>query len=821
MKLGLEAASYVLALTALAAACGCGGDGKGGGKPEGGDPDAAAADGGVDAAVAGDADAGEDAGPPGDAGDGAGDAGDGTADVADTGTVGPSPRVSPRFRVRPSVEQIHVWKAPAGLSLEVVDAEGARLAQGVTDELGSLVFRLVPPGAGYLVRPVDDPDDYTGPLAVLAVADSFPGEEFYASQDLVPGYQYLTMRDGTQLSVFVSLPGPPEDGPYPTVVNYSGYSPSRPGRSLGGMAEAFCGVYPILCNAPDDPSLLIAGLLGFAGVGVNLRGTGCSGGAYDYFEPLQLLDGYDVIEIVARQPWVKHHQVGMVGLSFPGITQLFVASIRPPGLAAITPQSVIGNTSTTMVPGGIINVGFAMEWIEHVLDRAEPYGQGWERERVDAGDTICEENQLLHSQKVDVIQKVWENPFYTDEVAKPLDPEAFVTSIDVPVFLTGQLQDEQTGPHFPILLDRFLSSPLRRFILSNGVHIDGFAPQIIAPWYEFLALTVAREVPAIAPEMAAMVPLFMEQVFGARLALPPLRFDGFASFEEAWAAYQAEPDLRVIFENGAAPGVSPGAPQGTFVELFTGWPIPGTETSRWFFHPDGTLRAAPPPVDGGASSWQPDLAEAERVTLASGSVDVPQPDWRWVQPLAGRALAFTSEPLAADLVLIGHGSVDLWLRSDAADADLEVTLTEVRPDGQESLVQLGWLRASHRGLLPGSTELRPRADHYREHCNALVADEWNLVRVELMPVSHLFRAGSQLRLLVDAPGGSMARWRFDPPEHALLPTHVVAHSAAYPSSLALPRVPTLVIPTELPPCTSLRGQPCRPYVPFVNTPWPG
>ena len=35
---------------------------------------------------------------------------------------------------------------------------------------------------------------------------------------------------------------------------------------------------------------------------------------------------------------------------------------------------------------------------------------------------------------------------------------------------------------------------------------------------------------------------------------------------------------------------------------------------------------------------------------------------------------------------------------EAADTDLEVTLTEVRPDGQERYIQSGWLRASHRQL---------------------------------------------------------------------------------------------------------------------------
>jgi predicted acyl esterase len=41
---------------------------------------------------------------------------------------------------------------------------------------------------------------------------------------------------------------------------------------------------------------------GYATVNVNIRGTGCSGGAFDFFETMQLLDGYDVIETVAAQP---------------------------------------------------------------------------------------------------------------------------------------------------------------------------------------------------------------------------------------------------------------------------------------------------------------------------------------------------------------------------------------------------------------------------------------------------------------------------------------------------------------------------------------
>ena len=48
--------------------------------------------------------------------------------------------------------------------------------------------------------------------------------------------------------------------------------------------------------------------------------------------------------------------------------------------------------------------------------------------------------------------------------------------------------------------------------------------------------------------------------------------------------------------------------------------------------------------------------------------------------------------------MVGTGSVDLWLRSSATDTDLQVTLSEIRPDGLEYYVQNGWLRASHRKL---------------------------------------------------------------------------------------------------------------------------
>ena len=121
------------------------------------------------------------------------------------------------------------------------------------------------------------------------------------------------------------------------LLDYSGYDPSQPG---GAPSEAAMFPYQ-----------------GYVVVGLNMRGTGCSGGAFDYFEELQNLDGYDAIETLAHQTW-SNGNVGMVGISYMGISQLFVAQTRPPHLRAITPLSVIADTfRSTLAPAASSTTG--------------------------------------------------------------------------------------------------------------------------------------------------------------------------------------------------------------------------------------------------------------------------------------------------------------------------------------------------------------------------------------------------------------------------------------------------------------------------------
>ncbi|NVB43187.1 CocE/NonD family hydrolase [Pseudenhygromyxa sp. WMMC2535] len=736
--------------------------------------------------------------------------------------------VEAEFSVRESVNQLHITHALPGVELRVVDETGAEVAREFTDELGSLVFRELPAGQGYAVEEVTgSPRQAIRELSVWDASESLPDPSFYSGQTLQPGFNYITTRDGTTLSAYVTLPGPIEDGPYPTIVNYSGYQPSKPGTKLseqydiGGLdLDSLCGIFPVVCDAPNHPAGLIAGFLGYATVGVNMRGTGCSGGAYDFFEPLQVLDGYDVIETVAAQDWVFDNKVAMAGLSYPGLSQLWVAQSQPPSLAAIAPLSVFAHTADSVLrPGGITNEGFAINWAENVLDGAQPWGQGWEDDRIAEGDAICEENQLLHAQYVDVIAKIAAHPYYEAEIYDPLIPLKFVGNIDVPVFITGAWQDEQTGGHFPALFDALDNAPLVKMTMFNGVHADGYVPEHLVHWGAFLDFYIREEIPMISPELRAVGPSLFNALVGDNVAFPDDPYTMYGSYDEAFAAFEAEDPIKVLFEMGDSAEYETGVPQSSYGLSFDQWPPAEIEPERWYLQPEGGFAPSLPPTGGGGSSFHIDPDDATTKTL-SGDIDQPLPPFNWALDEEDTAAVFVSEALAEDVMMIGPASADLWIRASVGEADLEVNVIEVRPDGQEMYVQSGWLRASERALdASASTELFPVPSHLESELAAVPTDSYVEARIAIFPFAHTFRAGSRIKFSVDTPGSSRPEWTFVLADNQTAETRIdVAHDIDTPSSVLLPVLPGQSAPTPLPPCPSLRGQPCREHLDFTNTP---
>ena len=209
--------------------------------------------------------------------------------------------VAQGFSAHGSVGQVYVTHLGPGAQMSLLNPAGATIATKRATAQGGLLFRHVKPGTGYRVR-LSGEGATSRSLTVLTTRPAPPDTDVYNQQIPSEGYGYLRTRDATKLAIYVhppedvtkALPGvtppPSPPGPKPTLIEYSGYGYANPAGPQSGIS-------------------ILANLMGFTVVDVNMRGTGCSGGAFDFFEPLQNLDGYDLIETIARQPWVQHGKV--------------------------------------------------------------------------------------------------------------------------------------------------------------------------------------------------------------------------------------------------------------------------------------------------------------------------------------------------------------------------------------------------------------------------------------------------------------------------------------------------------------------------------
>jgi uncharacterized protein len=722
------------------------------------------------------------------------------------------------FSAHGSANQVYVTGLSPFARMSLSNRRGRTIAIKAADSLGGLLFRDVPAGRGYRARLLPR-GPRSAPLTVFPTQSAPPDPSVYNQTIPSHGYGYLTTRDGTQLAIDVRLPSdlgseagvpinlPQLPGPYPTLIEYSGYGYADP-------------------SGPDSGIAVLANAMGFAVVDVNMRGTGCSGGAYNYFEPLQNLDGYDVIETVAHQPWVLHHKVGMMGISFGGISQLFTAQTRPPDLAAIAPLSVIDQTQTTLYPGGILNTGFALTWAKErdhdALPASATGGQSWAYKRIQQGDPTCRANQALHGEAANLLARSRANNHYVPAVADPLSPTTFVDEINVPVYLACQWTDEQTGGHCQDLAGHFTGTSRKWFTFTNGAHIDSLDPQTFNRWCDFLQLYVAQQLPASGCALTrAAGPLIYQKAMGVDgVSLPPDPVQQQTTFSGALRAFESLAPIRVLFDNGAGSGTA-GQPYPGFEDSFSSFPVPGTFARSWYLGPNATLNDTRTGRGADRFNWNPRARPMNDFSGDTGSKPgglwTALPKYEWLPNPPGTAVSYMTAPLRASTVVIGAGLVRAWVRSSTPNVDLQATVSEVRPDGNETFVQNGWVRANERKLDPRkSTLLAPVLSLRARDVQPMPRGRFVQVTIPLYYEGHAYRAGSRIKVTISAPNGDAPIWSFNRTSPNGKAAVAIAFSKGMPSRLILPVVPGVGVPTGLPPCPSLRGEPCRAFTPFTN-----
>ncbi|HUJ63912.1 MAG TPA: CocE/NonD family hydrolase [Acidimicrobiales bacterium] len=728
---------------------------------------------------------------------------------------------------------------------------------GTADALGSLIIRNLVPGGGYQWHDTTITES-TPKFAVLdAGANPANDSALYTEQVLRPGLNYITMRDGVRLAATVRYPfggSCSSTDPCPTVIEYSGYAvaaptdpiPSLLARALGTPCNG-CGDPNLLPDSATDVGAVVARVSGFATVSVQMRGTGCSGGAFDLFGYPSDYDAYDAIEVVAHQDWVAHHKVGMVGISYSGLSQLPAAGTEPPGLAAIAPMSPTDDLFSTGYPGGIFNDGFAASWIDQRIDDAMPaaaysggtlvplsstpvanVGQPWTYYEIDAemtadGSSTCLANQALHGQSESLASLVGAAQVAPGSGAGR-DPSLFnrrsmrgwAAHVTVPVFVSGALEDDQTGPQWPALLDGFPKSTHVFANLVNGGHIDSADPQTMSRWLEFLDIFVANKVPSEPSFLGKTVlDLFASQASGTsnQAPLPALRFTTAKTVSKAEAQFvKKTPAVEVLFDSGAG-AVGAGDPEATYSDGFTSWPPKG-KAKTYYLGSGGTMstKKLKPKTTSGGATFTLDPGARPSTDLASNANPwAADPPWDWTPVPAADGVAFQTAPFTKATTFVGPATLELWVKSGTPVEDFQATLTEVRPSAhEEEYLTSGFLRSSNQVDLSDSTSLFTDPSYLGSQARDLSPSKYELVKIPIDPVAHTFRPGTELRVVVSAPGGDRPEWQFATVD-TTDPAATVGFGPVAASALVVNQVHVKSATTALPACGSLRGEPCRAY----------
>lgn len=583
-------------------------------------------------------------------------------------------------------------------------------------------------------------------LAGVALADS-PGETASPAQKWAKRLTgYVTMADGARLRYSVLLPK--AEGRFPIVLNYNGYDAGV----LGGAA--YRAGTTVMSKGIDD--MLLEN--GYALMGLNIRGTSCSSGQFELFDARWGEDGAAAVEWAAAQPW-STGSVGMVHWSFSGLSQLAVAAQRPPHLKAIAPGMIVADPIRDVsAPGGVLNQIFPHRWW---FGLTEAWIKWMESAQAD-GDTECATNTLRNLAVAQRGSPLYVQGFHrhVDEWTVTHSYEGRTEKIDIPVLSIEAWQDEATGVrggHFRRTLD-----PQKTwYIAGNGGHglypNKTIRPMLLAFFDRFLKDTDNGF------DRGPHATLLMEMHTSEQSKSP----------DDAQPAYtfgypQAELPVRpMVFDLAARGELSTGTRVRKGVDRFD-YPVPG------------------PTVNAGKGGWG-------------------QQESGWKKG----SLHYTTPPLKQGLLLAGGASADLWVAVNTVDADLQVTLTEVRSDGREQYVQRGWLRLSDRALDQArSTPLVPWLKQTHEAVQPLTPGEPVLARVEINRFAHAFRAGSRLRLWLDAPSTTGSFGFLEP---RLPATISVIYGGNRASKLVVGVLePSASIPAVGVDCDRVLRQPCRP-----------
>lgn len=588
--------------------------------------------------------------------------------------------------------------------------------------------------------------------ATEAVFGPIPAKEFGGHER---SSRYVEMRDGTRLAADIYLPAGLGSQQVSSFLIATPYF--RRLQPRGRVGAALMGRIGLGGDNRWWPELAT---YGYASIVVEQRGSGASFGQRAASVQQTLDDLYDLLDWLISQPF-SDGQVIPIGVSAVGISAQFAASTGHPAVKAVMPMFSSFDLYTGTHPGGL------------ALAAA-------------VGDVMSIMRNLDHGQ----VHRVAPNRVLATLLRTVVRGLAPVDDDPSGQMLRRAILAHAENTYHPAISETEYRDDLPA---SGGEALEAQSPHAFAPRVSKGDIRVAAYGgwwdTASALEMMQVV--HSTDAGHGRLVVGPW---GHA------AAYQVGPGFhrkkrRSSFDFPAeiarfAAGVDEPAGATTLYWTFGAeqwrragaWPPPA-EPTKWYLG-DRSLGPSVPPESRIAFEVDP-----KATTGAASRWGLVRHVFEGVRYPAGRgtgsAPSFTSEPLSDDLEVTGTPVLELLMSSSDPDGALVAYLLEVDGEGVASYVTEGVLRLSCRAEgpmpydpVPGRVSRPCRRGEHR----AMASGRAEAIRLDLMPVSYLFRVGRRMR--IELSGGDADH--LVAPASDAPPTLTVHSGGPLPSSLTLP-----------------------------------
>ncbi len=541
---------------------------------------------------------------------------------------------------------------------------------------------------------------------------------------------FVTMRDGVRL--ILDIYRPDFEGQFPALLAMAVY-----GKDLQVLPQLPQSKHDSLlwdgCIEAGNTEYLVS--RGYVHIIADARGTGDSEGEHiGINDKSEAEDGYDLVEWIAEQPWCDGN-VGMIGISYFGIEQIFTASEQPPHLKAIFPFEVWYDLYRQVATeGGVITPMMYRLFSGRGMDEGPTNGSGYAPKNVVSAtmkklpqkeleslfqERLNDPDLRKYSIYWSVLRYPSKNPLFADILLNPNDgpfywertPYTKYDRIKVPVYTGGPWIPVWSEGAFGLYMG--INTPKKIIMVQPGT--------VDRPWHQWHN------------EVMRWFDYWLKGIDTGIMDEPPIKL--FVMGANQWR-HEHE------------------------------WPLARTRWTKFYLRSWGRLSPESPILDEDADCF----------------VQEPLDKTSHVQ-----SIKYSTAPLPEDMEITGPLAFYFYASINTDDTNWLVKLKDVDAYGSSRELTSSWLKASHR-TIDESKSKTWRPWHLHTQREPVIPGKVYEYAIGLSPISNLFKTGHRIELEIASmdvvPGGLHIC-------SSKTTLHRIYHDTTYKSNLLLPVIPKI------------------------------